>query len=117
MSYTRSFSSSVSYSGSVPVTFNILVDTDPFDNSIANENSHVDRLTGAVVAMNASQVASVKKSGDAISDAILSGFYKLIGSEITTQMSENKSILQSKIALVMQLAKDIEINIPEWKRI
>lgn len=132
MSYTRHFSSSVTVSGSktatynypasehggsgsvtvyydetVPINMNIHVETDPFDRSVDSANAYVDALTGAVAAMNAAQCASVRKSGENISAAISKGFYRLIGSELTTQMSENKSLLQAKIALVMELAKDI----------
>lgn len=132
MSYTRSFEGSVTASGSrtvsyhypasqnggsgsvtvnfhetVPIRINIHVDTDPFDQSIAYANSHVDGLTGAIVAMNGAQCVSIQESGEKISNSITQGFYRLIGSEITTQISENKSLLQSKIALVMELSKDI----------
>lgn len=132
MSYTQRFTTSVTVSGSktvsysypasehggsgsktvyfqetVPVNINIHVDTTPFDQSVAIANATVDTLTGAVVSMNSSQCSAIHESGEKISNALTEGFYKLIGSELTTQISENKSILQSKIALVIELSKDI----------
>ncbi|OQA64627.1 MAG: hypothetical protein BWY39_00096 [Spirochaetes bacterium ADurb.Bin269] len=132
MSYTRSYSRSVTVSGSktasysypasehggngsvtihytetVPINVNITLDTDPFDRSVENAENHVDQLTGAVVAMNSAQCASIHQSGKKISDSIANGFFRLINSELTTQLSENKSQLESRISLILELAKDI----------
>ncbi|HUH44207.1 MAG TPA: hypothetical protein VLZ44_03465 [Treponemataceae bacterium] len=132
MSYTRSYHSSVTVSGSksasysypasehggsgsvsihytetVPVNVNITVNTAPFDESVHIAERHVDQLTGAVTTMNAAQCASIHHSGKKISDSITNGFYRLIGSELTTQMSENKSQLESRLVLIIEIAKDI----------
>ena len=100
-------SKTVYFQETVPVNINIHVDTTPFDQSVAIANATVDTLTGAVVSMNSSQCSAIHESGEKISNALTEGFYKLIGSELTTQISENKSVLQSKIALVIELSKDI----------
>ncbi|MCF0242111.1 MAG: hypothetical protein HUK25_05695 [Treponema sp.] len=144
MSYTQNFRTSVTVTGSKsvsypasehggsttvyfektePVNISIYVDTEAFDSRIYEAESNIDNLTGSVVAMNSAQCASIIRSGEEISNTITKGFYKLIGSEVTTQISENKSQLQSKFALVMELAKDInnkhsrmEIDINRLKR-
>lgn len=92
----------------IPIDIAIHVDTDPFDNSVSNHANNVDFLTGAVVGMKTSQLESIRNNSNRISESISKGFYRLIGSEISTQMSENKSELQSKAALVFELAKDIQ---------
>lgn len=97
----------IHYSETVPIDVNITLDTDPFDRSVDNAEKHVDQLTGAVAAMNTAQCASIHHSGKQISDSITNGFYKLVQSEITTQISENKSQIQSRFSLIMELAKDI----------
>lgn len=100
-------STTVYFEETVPLEFNIVVDTDNFDRSITNAKISVDSLTGAVTAMEAAQCKAIENSSRDISQAITNGFYRLIGSELTTQISENKSVLQSKIALIMELSKDI----------
>ncbi len=92
----------------VPVDIQIHVDTDPFDSSVGNHANNVDFLTSAVVGMKTSQLNSIRQNSERISNSITNGFYRLIGSEITTQMSENRSALQAKAALVFELAKDIQ---------
>lgn len=132
MSYTRSYNSSVTVSGAksvsysypasehggsgsvtvqysetVPINVNITLNTDPFDESVENAERHVDQLTSSVTAMNIAQCASIHHSGKKISDSVTNGFYRLISSELTTQISENKSQLESRFSLIMEIAKDI----------
>ena len=82
MSYSRSFSKTIAihYSGSVSypasqsggsvsysgtayedVVVNINVDTDAFDSSVRHCNNSVGALTGAVVATEGAQVASIRQ--------------------------------------------------------
>ena len=55
---------SVSYSGTAyeDVTVNIDVATEPFEHSVARCNNHVGTLTGAVVATEAAQIASIREN-------------------------------------------------------
>ncbi len=102
VSYPRSEtggSKSVSYSGSIPVTVDLYVDTDPFDNSVRDCSHSVQLLNGSVVAMKGSQVASIHKSADDISSHVISGFFNLIKSEL----SQNMSALFSKFKAVYEL--------------
>ena len=109
MSYTRHYSTSVSYSGSVsisypasehggtatghysgsvPVDINIHVDTSPFDSSVDRCSESVGSLNHAVVAMNAAQVASIHQSAENVSDHVISGFFNVIKSELSQNMAE-----------------------------
>ena len=108
VSYTYSYpasehggsgSGTAHYSGQVPVSVNLYVDTDPFDSSVADCSHSVRTLNGAVVAMNSSQVASIAKSANEVSSHIISGFFNMIGSEL----SQNMVALAAKFKAVFEL--------------
>lgn len=108
VSYTYSYpasehggsgSGTAHYSGQVPVSVNLYVDTDPFDSSVADCSHSVRTLNGAVVAMNSSQVASIAKSANEVSSHIISGFFNMIGSEL----SQNMAALAAKFKAVFEL--------------
>lgn len=108
VSYTYSYpasehggsgSGTAHYSGQVPVSVNLYVDTDPFDSSVADCSHSVRTLNGAVVAMNSSQVASIAKSANEVSSHIISGFFNMIGSEL----SQNMAALAAKFKAVCEL--------------
>lgn len=80
-------STTAHYSGSVPVSINLLVDTDPFDDSVNDCSSSVRHLNGAVVSMNAAQVASIHKSASEVSSHVVNGFFNMIGSELSQNMA------------------------------
>lgn len=90
---------SASYSGSVPVSVNLYVDTSPFDASVRNCSGSVNALNGAVVAMNASQVASINDSAQKVSSHVISGFFNMIKSEL----SQNMAALAAKFKAVFEL--------------
>lgn len=81
---------SVRYSGVAheDVQVNILVDTDPFDDSVKGCNHHVDALTGSVVATEAAQVKSIREKGRQIGDTVVEGFFSTVRFEISTQITE-----------------------------
>ena len=129
MSYTRSYSSSVSvsgsvsvrypasehggtmsvpYSDSVPVTFNVTVATEPFDESISSASAHVDGLTASVAAMNTANCAAIAQCADQISNSLIDGFYNLIQSDITTKKSETYTAVQTKSALLLEHSKAVQ---------
>ena len=108
VSYTYSYpasehggsgSGTAHYSGQVPVSVNLYVDTNPFDSSVANCSHSVRTLNGAVVAMNSSQVASIVKSANEVSSHIVSGFFNMIASEL----SQNMAALAAKFRAVFEL--------------
>ena len=91
-----------SYSGSIPVSVNLFVDTTPFDSSVSGCASTVNVLTGSVVAMNAAQVHSINESAREISSHITNGFFNMISSEISQEMK----ILFNKFCSVYELMKN-----------
>jgi hypothetical protein len=126
MSYTRTshdyitvhYSDTVSYppsqsggtihvSGSVtePVTINVHVDTSPFDVSVNNCTNSVNVLTGSVVATEAAQVASISENARKIGDTIIKGFFKTVKSDISQQISELKSNIDSLLIHLRKLAE------------
>ncbi len=80
----------VSYSGSKAETVhvNINVNTDPFDRSVGNCNGNVKLLTGAVVATESAQIASIRENSRRVGQTIVNGFFKTISSEISQQIME-----------------------------
>lgn len=92
-------SGTVSYSGTVPVTVNLFVDTNPFDASVSHCSNSVKALNGAVVAMNSAQVASIAKSANDVSNHIVTGFFNMISSEL----SQNMAALFAKFKAVFEL--------------
>ena len=92
-------SGTVHYSGSVPVTVNLFVDTDPFDSSVNHCSNSVRQLNGAVVTMNSAQVASIAKSADEVSSHVISGFFNMIKSEL----DQNIAALAAKFKAVFEL--------------
>jgi hypothetical protein len=130
MSYRRSFSKTIGvhYSGSVSYSYpasqnggsgtayysgtayedvqvNIDVETTPFDNSVAHCNNSVNVLTGAVVATEAAQVASIDSNAKKIGNTIVEGFFKTIRSEISQQISELSSRLDATLMHLHKMAK------------
>lgn len=84
---------SVSYSGTVTeeIVVNVEVDTEPFEKSINVCNESVGGLTGAVVATEAAQIASINANAKKIGSTIVKGFFNTIRSEITQQIAELQS--------------------------
>jgi hypothetical protein len=130
MSYRRTFSKriGVRYSGSVSyhypasqsggsgtahysgttyedVHVNIDVDTDPFDRSVVGVNNNVDVLTGAVVATEVAQIASIDNNAKKVGTAIVDGFFKTIRSEITQQIAALNSQVDATLLLLREWAK------------
>lgn len=79
---------SVSYSGSEPVYITIDVDTDAFDASVAHCNNSVGGLATAVVATEAAQVEAKKKASSKIADTIVKGFFDYVGADLSQKIKE-----------------------------
>jgi hypothetical protein len=126
MSYRQSFNKTITvhYSGSVSypasqnggsvnyngtayenVTVNIDVDTNPFDRSIDGCNNTVNLLTGAVVATEAAQIASINSNAKKVGQTIVDGFFKTIRSDISQQITELSSKLDATLIHLHELAK------------
>lgn len=97
----------------IPVEVNIHVDTDPFDRSVENCSSHVDLLTGAVVATETAEIGSRRRNSNKIADTIIGGFFSYIRSEISQQISE---LTQSTDAQLMHLKELMQSCISKKKQ-
>lgn len=92
---------SVSYSGTEPVYITIDVDTDVFDASISHCNNAVNGLTSAVVATEAAQVESKRKTSMQIAAAIVKGFFEYVGADLSQKMKELASKCESLFFALM----------------
>jgi hypothetical protein len=84
-------SRSVTVNMEIPVNIALNVDTRPFDYSIAQCMAGVGGLAGSVAAANAAQVGAIAAGAHKVGSSILGGFFKLIRSELTQQISENRT--------------------------
>jgi hypothetical protein len=100
-------STNVSYSGTTSAEIVIHVDTVPFDNSVARVNNHVDGLTGAVIAMNAAQVAAINNTAKEVSSSILNGFFGTIKAEISQQIQALDSAVKATFGLIQEQGKAV----------
>lgn len=130
MSYSKSFTRriSVPYSGSVSyhypasqsggsgtayysgtayedVNVNVYVDTDPFDASVANTNTKVNSLTGAVAATEAAEIAAIEASSKKVAQTIVKGFFGLIRSDISQQVMELTKSIESHLYHLKEMGK------------
>ncbi|MDR0568796.1 MAG: hypothetical protein LBG87_06285 [Spirochaetaceae bacterium] len=101
-------SMSVSYSGKAPVDVTILVNTTPFDGSVNHCNGSIDLLTGAVIAMNAAQCATIEETGRQVSKAVIDGFFGVIKSELSQQMQALDSAVKAGLGLIQQEAQAVD---------
>jgi hypothetical protein len=98
---------SVSYSGITSAEIVIHVDTGPFDSSVARVNGHVDVLTGAVVAMNAAQVAAINQTAEEVSGSLINGFFGTIKAEISQQLQALDSAVKAVFGLITEQGKAV----------
>jgi hypothetical protein len=89
----------------IPVDVNINVDTNPFDRSVSKCNSDVNMLTGAVVATEAAQIASIDSNAQKVGKTIVEGFFKTIRSEISQQIMELSTRLDATLIHLHELGK------------
>ncbi len=95
-------SETVVFDDYIPVNINLHVDTVPFDSSVSRCKNSVDLLTGAVVAANTAEVASIEHGADRIADHVIGGFFNMIKSEL----SQNMAALFSKFNAIRELMID-----------
>jgi len=98
-------SGSKSITVDIPVDVNIHVDTNPFDNSVANCNSNINLLTGTVIATETAQVASIDKNAKKVAGTIVNGFFGYIRSEISQQVMELSQRIDAQLIHLRELAK------------
>ncbi|HAG15195.1 MAG TPA: hypothetical protein DCG69_01540 [Bacteroidales bacterium] len=101
-------SATVNYTEYVPVAVNIHVDTIPFDTSVNNCNTNVNVLTGAVVATEAAQIASIDKNSKKVANTIISGFFSFIRSEISQQTAELSQNIDAHLMHLKELSQSCQ---------
>jgi hypothetical protein len=89
------------------VDVNIDVNTDPFDRSVVACNNTVNALTGAVVATEAAQIASIGANAKKVAGTIIEGFFKNIRFEISAQITELTQEINSHLMHLHELAKQL----------
>lgn len=92
---------SVSYSGSEPVYITIDVDTNAFDASVGHCNNAVNALTGAVVATEAAQVESKRQASKQIASTIVKGFFDYVSADLSQKIKELSSKCESLFIALM----------------
>lgn len=92
---------SVSYSGTEPVYITIDVDTDVFDASVEHCTDAVNALTGAVVATEAAQVESKRRASKQIASSIVKGFFEYVGADLSQKIKELASKCESLFFALM----------------
>lgn len=97
-------SKTVEINAELPVTVEIEVDTKPFDSSVSNCNSNVNLLTGAVVATEAAQIASIDKNSKKVANTVINGFFGYIKSEISQQISELTQNIDAQLMHLKELS-------------
>lgn len=90
-----------SYSGSEPVYITIDVDTDAFDASVINCNNAVGGLTSAVVATEAAQIESKKRASAKIAASIVKGFFEYVGADLSQKIKELSSNCEALFVALM----------------
>lgn len=96
------------YSGSVPVDIGIEVDTDPFDEGVDHASQSLGTVAGLLSAAEVAQVAAIKASGERIAQTATRGFFALLSSDISAQISEFGSSLKASAGLMMEQALAID---------
>ena len=92
---------SVSYSGTEPVYITIDVDTNAFDASVNHCTDAVNALTGAVVATEAAQVESKRRASKQIAASIVKGFFEYVGADLSQKIKELASKCESLFFALM----------------
>lgn len=92
---------SVSYSGTEPVYITIDIDTDDFDASISHCNHAVNGLTTAVVTTEAAQVESKRRASMQIAASIVKGFFEYVGADLSQKIKELASKCESLFFALM----------------
>lgn len=102
VSYPKSDTGGViSYSGEEPVYITIDVDTDNFDESISDCSDAVNGLNNAIVATELAQVESKRRGSMKIADSIVKGFFEYVGADISHKIKEISAKYESSFVALM----------------
>lgn len=90
------------------VDIDIEVDTDLFDQSIADCNKHVNVLTGSVAATETAQVASINENSKKVAKTIITGFFKNVQADISSQILQLSQKVDSRLMHLREQAKKLQ---------
>lgn len=96
-----------SYSGTAyeEVVIDIDVDTDPFDREVRGCNATIGNMTGAIVATEAAQVASIRENSRKIGSTIVKGFFDTVRSELSQQIMELSTKVDATLIHLQKMAQ------------
>ena len=103
---------SKSYSGTAyeEVVIDIDVDTRPFDREVQECNLTVGGLTGAVVATETAQIASIRQNSRKVGSTIVNGFFDTVRSELSQQIMELSTKIDATLIHLQKLAQRCKEN-------
>jgi hypothetical protein len=128
MSYSKNYSASVPYSGSVsysypasqnggrgtahfsgsvPVNVTINVNTAPFDGSVDRFKASIGALGVSVAAMHAAQCAAIQQTATEVSASLINGFFGTINTELSQQLQALDSAIKANFGLIQQQGKAV----------
>lgn len=84
--------------------FNFTVDTSPMATEIQSVSHGVNRVSGAVVAMQTAVIAAEKEGAEHVCNNVNKGFYSLIHSQITQKIAQLTSTVEAKLLELGQYA-------------
>ena len=123
MSYSKRFTGSVHYSGSktvnypasenggsitfdywgdVPIGITIDVETQEFDDSVNGTKAALSLVAGELAATEVAQVAEITAAGERISQHATQGFFRLLASEMSAQVSEFSGRMKAVAGLLVE---------------
>ena len=85
-------------------SFNFTVDTSPMASEIQSVSRNVNRVSGAVVAMQAAVIAAEQEGADHVCQNVNKGFYSLMHSQISQKIAQLTSTVEAKLLELGQYA-------------
>jgi hypothetical protein len=116
MGYERSFYSSVTVSGftgsnsshyseTVPINITVHVETEPFEESVANCSRSIVRLCGVIAGAEAAMCAAIINRTECVSKSLVTGFYNYIISSLSIKRAEVDNALKAALGRIYELGK------------
>ena len=84
--------------------FNFTVDTSPMASEIKSVSHGVNRVSGAVVAMQAAVIAAEQEGAEHVCNNVNKGFYSLMHSQISQKIAQLTSTVEAKLLELGQYA-------------
>lgn len=84
--------------------FNFTVDTSPMASEMQSVSHGVNRVSGAVVAMQAAVIAAEKEGAEHVCQNVNKGFYSLMHSQISQKIAQLTSTVEAKLLELGQYA-------------